>query len=67
MTALLFYLSLFSYNSAKLLQDASLPWRINWQKKLFEITVADDGSTDETVEMLENFKARQSLNFNGLL
>ena len=31
------------------------------KKSIFDITVVDDGSTDETVEMLEIFKARTEL------
>ena len=52
-----------AYNSAKLLsrclealEKQSAP------KAEFEVTVADDGSTDETLEMLSQFKAQTELN-----
>ena len=52
-----------TYNSAKLLsrclealEKQSAP------KTEFEVTVADDGSTDETLEMLSRFKAQTELN-----
>jgi glycosyltransferase involved in cell wall biosynthesis len=52
-----------AYNSAKLLsrclealEKQSAP------KTEFEVTVADDGSTDETLEMLSRFKAQTKLN-----
>ena len=51
-----------SYNSAKLLSRCiSALDNQSAKKTFFEITVADDGSTDETVEMLKNFKARSEL------
>ena len=51
-----------SYNSAKLLSRCIFALENQSAKKAyFEITVADDGSTDETVEMLENFQARTEL------
>ncbi|MDP7621965.1 MAG: glycosyltransferase, partial [SAR324 cluster bacterium] len=44
-----------SYNSAKLLSRCiSALENQSAKKAYFEITVANDGSTDETVEMLEN-------------
>ena len=52
-----------AYNSAKLLsrclealEKQSAP------KTEFEVTVADDGSTDETLEMLSQFKVKTELN-----
>jgi len=51
-----------SYNSAKLLSRCiSALENQSAKKAYFEITVANDGSTDETVEMLENFKAKTEL------
>ena len=52
-----------SYNRAKLLSKCLNALENQSAKKdFFEITVADDGSTDETVEMLENFKPKTELN-----
>jgi len=51
-----------SYNSAKLLSRCiSALENQSAKKSFFEITVADDGSTDETVEMLEKFQVRTEL------
>ena len=51
-----------SYNSAKLLSRCiSALENQSAKKTFFEITVADDGSTDETVEMLEKFQVRTEL------
>ena len=51
-----------SYNSAKQLSRCLSALENQSAKKVFfEITVADDGSTDETVEMLENFKTQTEL------
>ena len=51
-----------SYNSAKLLSRCLSTLENQSAKKVFfEITVADDGSTDETVEMLENFRKKTEL------
>ena len=52
-----------SYNSAKLLSRCINALENQSAKKtFFEITVADDGSADETLEMLKNFKAKSNLN-----
>ncbi len=51
-----------SYNSAKMLLRCIKALENQTTKKsFFEIAVADDGSNDETVEMLKNFKAKSEL------
>ena len=51
-----------SYNSANLLSRCiNALENQSANKDFFEIAVTDDGSTDETVEILENFKASSKL------
>ena len=51
-----------SFNRAKLLSRCLCALENQSAKKtFFEITVADDGSTDETLEMLEKFKPKTGL------
>jgi len=51
-----------SYNSAKLLSRClNALENQSAKKEYFEVNVADDGSTDETVEMLEKLQARTEL------
>lgn len=51
-----------SYNSAKMLSKCiNALENQTARKSFFEIAIADDGSNDETVEMLENFKAKSKL------
>ena len=50
------------YNGAKLLSRCLNALENQTAKKVFfEVTVADDGSTDETTEILENFKPKTEL------
>jgi len=52
-----------AYNSAKLLSRClEALEKQSASKAEFEVTVADDGSTDETLEMLSQFKAQTELN-----
>ncbi len=52
-----------SYNSVKLLSRCINALENQSAKKtFFEIAIADDGSTDETLEMLRTFKSRSELN-----
>ena len=52
-----------SYNSAKMLSRCiSALDNQSAKKAFFEITVADDGSTDETLEMLEKFDQKTFCN-----
>ena len=52
-----------SYNSEKLLSRCINALENQSAKKaLFEIAIADDGSTDETLEMLGTFKSQSELN-----
>ncbi|MBT4015220.1 MAG: glycosyltransferase, partial [Deltaproteobacteria bacterium] len=51
-----------TFNSAKLLSIClEALEKQTEQKSCFEVTVADDGSTDETLQMLQQFKARSEL------
>ena len=51
-----------AYNSAKLLSRClEALEKQSAQKSEFEVTVANDGSTDDTVEMLRQFQARSEL------
>ena len=52
-----------AYNSSKLLlRCLETLEKQSASKTEFEVTVADDGSTDETLEMLSRFKAKTELN-----
>jgi len=52
-----------TFNSVKLLSRClEALEKQSASKTEFEVTVADDGSTDETLEMLSQFKARTGLN-----
>jgi len=51
-----------AFNSAKLLSICLKALEKQTENKsCFEVTVADDGSTDETLQMLQQFKARSEL------
>ena len=56
-----------TFNSAKLLlRCLEALEKQSASKTEFEVTVADDGSTDETLEMLAQFKARTELNLQWI-
>ena len=56
-----------TFNSAKLLlRCLEALEKQSASKNEFEVTVADDGSTDETLEMLAQFKARTELNLQWI-
>ena len=60
--AVVFSIVIPAYNSAKLLSRClDALEKQSAQKSEFEVTLVDDGSTDDTVEMLRQFQARSEL------